>query len=308
VSRLLITGATGFVGRHLVRRAVAQGHEVLAATRADLAVPGAKVLPVGGFEYADWAGQLKGIDAVIHLAARVHQIHDTSRDPLSAFRKVNRDATLRLAKAAQDQGVKRFIFLSTVKAAVDSTGVAGVDDTVVANPQSPYGISKLEAEQELLQLEGLETIILRPPLVYGEGAKGNLLSFYRLAKTNLPMPFGRIRNARSLIGVTNLADAIVHALTVPRDSHPVYFLEDARVSTGDLFRAVASSLKGRAILLPVPVGAMRLAGRMLGKPDAVERLTESLAVDASRFRATGWSPATPTATELESLAWSLYPS
>jgi nucleoside-diphosphate-sugar epimerase len=306
VSRLLITGATGFIGKHLVRRALESGHEVLAATRADLAVPGARVLPVGGFEYADWQGQLRGIDAIIHLAARVHQMHDTSRDPLASFRKVNRDATLRLAKAARAQGVKRFVFLSTVKAAVDATDTDGVDDFVTPNPQTPYGISKWEAEQELLEIDGLETIILRPPLVYGEGAKGNLVSFYRLAKTGLPMPFGTIRNARSLIGVTNLVDAMVHALSIKPSENPIYFLEDARISTGELYRAIAVSLRRHPLVLPVPQALLQFAGRMMGQPDAIERLTESLAVDAVRFRETGWTPAMPMSAELENFARSLY--
>ena len=234
-------------------------------------------------------------------------MQDAATDPLAAFRIVNRDATLRLAEAAQAQGVQRFVFLSSVKAAVDATAYEGVGDAVTPAPRTPYGISKREAELGLLSLDGLQSIILRPPLVYGPGIKGNLLSFYRLANTGLPMPFGRIRNQRSLVGVSNLADAVLHAVSAPVRDNPVYFLEDTRLSTPELYSAVAGSLGRRGPLLQLPVGAMRLAAVLAGKADAVDRLTDSLAVDASRFRATGWTPAVSFADELESLAHNLYP-
>ena len=307
MSRLLVTGATGFVGRHFVRRAVSQGHEVTAVTRSDAAVAGARILPVGSLESANWDRQLGGFDAIVHIAARVHQMHDTAIDPLAAFRATNTEATLALARAAGAQGVRRFVFLSSVKAAVDGGGRDPIGDDVTPGPKTPYGLSKREAEIGLAKIDGLDTVILRPPLVYGPGAKGNILSFYRLARTGLPLPFGNIQNLRSLIGVTNLADVILHALAIPVSANPAYFVEDTRVSTAQLCQRVAASLERRAILLPAPVGLMRLGARVVAQSAAIERLTESLVVDSSRFRETGWRPSVPMAHELESLARCLYP-
>jgi nucleoside-diphosphate-sugar epimerase len=285
--KILVTGAAGFVGTPLVQHLAAQGHEVVAITRREIA----------DIRNADWPPWLKGVDAVIHLAARVHRMNDASADPLAEFRAVNRDATIDLASAAVACGVPRFIFLSSVKAAIDDTGMDGVDETRPPAPLSPYGISKLEAETALLAMPELETIILRPPLIYGPGVKANFRLLMKLARLPLPLPFGAIDNRRSLLSIGNLIGAIDLCLAAPGVAGKVFYLSDGDpVSTPQLLR-----LLGARWLLPVPVWLLRGLASLLGQGDKIDRLTESLAVSNAAFcRATGWKPE-PTAGELEKL-------
>ena len=197
---------------------------------------------------------------VIHLAARVHQMNDTSADPLAASRAVNCDATMALASTAAASGVQRFIFLSSVKAAVDDTDKSGVDESVAPNPQSPYGISKLEAETALLAMPELQTVILRPPLIYGPGVKANFRLLMKLARLPVPLPFGAIDNRRSLLSIGNLIGAIDLCLTSPGVAGKVFYLCDGDpVSTPQLLR-----LLGARWLLPVPVSLLHGLASLLG--------------------------------------------
>jgi nucleoside-diphosphate-sugar epimerase len=334
--RIMVTGAGGFVGKALVEWLAAQGHAVRAITR--------QIVP--DIATADWAPLLVEIDAVVHLAARVHQLREKSADPLAEFRRINRDATLRLAEAAIAAGNQRFVFISSVKAATESTGLQPIDEDQPANPVDPYGISKLEAEQGLLALAGqgdFEPVILRVPLVYGPGAKGNMRTLFTLVRLGMPLPLGSIDNRRSLIGLGNLVRAIELALITPPStmsssaqvedpggagalSPPgwsavadhdkdgknmltgkIFYLEDTTLSTPALLRAIAMALQRPTRLFPVPPKLLELAARLAGQQDKYTRLGGSLAVSSARFRlATGWQPIVPLAVELEKAAQFLY--
>jgi nucleoside-diphosphate-sugar epimerase len=313
MSRILVTGPSGFVGQAVISDLSAAGHEVIGAFHRPERKPKGVARPVltGPLQTANWSIALQGVEAIVHLAARVHRMKDTASDPLAEFRLVNRDATRRLAEAAAEHGVKRLVFMSTVKAAVDSTGLDPVDESVKPTPQTPYGISKWEAEQALLDIAGrtsLTPIILRPPLVYGPGVKGNLLALFGLAGRGFPLPFAAIDNARSLVGLSNLASAVRHALEVDPDAGHTYFVSDDTLSTPDLLRAFIAASHSRTRLFSIDPGWLKAIAGMAGKSAAIDRLTESLAIDSSRFRATGWMPDTPLHVELERLAKSLYPS
>ena len=290
--KILVTGAGGFVGTPLVQYLTAQGHEVVAITRKE----------IPDIVTADWSAFLQGVDVVIHLAARVHQMNDASADPLAAFRAVNRDATIALASAAASCGVKRLIFLSSVKAAVDETSADGVDETMPPLPASPYGISKLEGETALLAMHDIETVILRPPLIYGPGVKANFRLLMKLALLPIPLPLGAIDNRRSMLSIGNLLSAINLCLTAPDVVGKVFYLSDGvAVSTPQLLRML-----GAKRLLNVPVWLLRLLARLLRQGEKIDRLTESLVVSNGAFcRATGWQP-NPTAGELERLYQPLY--
>lgn len=296
--KILVTGARGFVGRPLCRTLAALGHHVTGTGRAAASPePGLEIRPVGPLGPAtDWSAVLPGTETVVHLAARVHVMHDTAADPLAEFRTANAAGTLRLAEQAAAAGVRHLVFLSSIKANGEEThGVPfGPGNTA---PVDPYGISKLEAEHGLAQLAartGLAVTVLRPPLVYGPGVKGNFRSLIGLVDRGVPLPLGAIANRRSLIGLGNLVDAIRAALEQPPPPGAclVYTPCDAEaLSTPALVRALARALDRPARLLPVPVGLMRLAGAVLGKGGAIQRLTASLEVDGSAMAAElGWTP------------------
>ncbi len=314
MSRILVTGATGFVGKSLVQYLSRQGHAVTAVTRQPVGKPdgASEVIVVPDIAVADWTDVLQGIDAIVHLAARVHQMKEKKgTDPLAQFMAVNRDGTVRLAIAAAAQGVKRFIFVSSVKAAVDHTSPNGVDETIRPEPHSPYGISKRQAEIDLMNVAaevGMGIVILRLPLVYGPGVKANFARLVKMVRLQVPLPFGGVINRRSMLGLTNLLTAVASALSSPAVAGKVFFLSDgAPVSTPDLVRAIARALKKKIYLVNVPPRLMREAAEVVHQREKFDRLMGSLVVDNSRFRsATGWEPE-PMAAELERLVASLYP-
>lgn len=295
--KVLITGANGFIGQALGRRLLEEDHSVYGAIRPDRRLPpGVEVRPAAPLSAAgDWRQALAGCEAVVHLAARVHIMHDTATDPLAEFRAANVAGTLRLAEQAAEAGLRHLVFLSSIKANGEETSATpfGPDN---AAPMDPYGISKLEAEQGLVAIAsrtGLAVTVLRPPLVYGPGVKGNFRSLIRLVERGVPLPLGAIHNRRSLIGLDNLADAIRACLDHPPAAGQcrVFTLADGEtVSSPELVRRIARALGRPARLLPVPVRLMRLAGRLTGKVAAVQRLTASLEVDSGAIAAMiGWS-------------------
>jgi nucleoside-diphosphate-sugar epimerase len=289
--KLLVTGATGFVGTALRARLAASRHEVVPAVRGKSGLPHEVV--VGNLDAStDWRPALAGCDVVVHLAARVHVMDDTAQDPLTLYRETNTEAMLNLARQAVDAGVKRFVFISTIK--VNGEGRdAAYRETDAPAPADAYAISKWEAERGLHRIAadtGLEVVILRPPLVYGPGVKANFLRLMRTVARGWPRPLGAIRNRRSLLYLGNFVDAIRLCVEHPAAAGQTFLLDDGEaVSTPDLIRALAHAMGRPARLLAVPVGVLELAGALLGKRAAVARLTGSLYVDSSAIRSRlGW--------------------
>jgi len=237
---------------------------------------------------------LAGCHAVVHLAARVHMMRDGVLDPLVLYREINTEATLNLARQAADAGVKRFVFISSIKVNGEG-GDAAYREIDAPVPADAYAISKWEAElglQRIARETGLEVVILRPPLVYGPGVKANFLRLMQWAQKGWPLPLGAIRNRRSLLYLGNFVDAIRLCVEHPAAAGKTFLLDDGEaVSTPDLIRAVAHAMGRSARLLAVPVKVVELAGALSGKHAAVARLTGSLWVDSSLIRSRlNWAP------------------
>lgn len=242
--------------------------------------------------FTRWEGAVSGVDTVIHLAARVHMMNDTSTDPLAEFRRVNTEGTLNLARQAAEAGVRRFIFLSSVKVNGE-TGFFRESD--VEDPQDPYAISKCEAEQGLRRIAaetGMAVVIIRPPLVYGPGVKANFQSLMRAVGKGVPLPLGAIDNRRSLVGIDNLVDLIVTCIDHPAAANETFLVSDGEdLSTPELVRRIARALGKPARLFPVSPALLKAAATLLGRREAVERLLSSLQVDISKTRdLLGWRP------------------
>lgn len=299
MKRIFITGATGFLGRHLCHAASAQHHEIMAAvrSRASWAWPLPFVRPIEvpalGSPTQFPTSLLDGVDTVIHMAARVHAMRESAADPLAEFRRVNVEGTRQLALAAAGR-VQRFVFISSVHA-MCRTADRVLNETSPCQPDSPYGRSKWEAEQvlwEVSQRTGLQVVVLRPAPVYGPAGKGNLMRLFRFVERGWPLPLGNLYAQRSFVYVGNLVDAIWSCVTHPNATGQTFLVSDGvDVSTTDLLRRFARSLQQPARLWAPPRGMMRLVGRALGQANAVERLLGALAVDSRRIRETlDWQP------------------
>jgi len=320
---ILVTGATGFVGKALIESLLSHSCEVKSLIRQPssglpLAVEQVIVGDLAKLALDDSSGFLReafnDIDVVVHAAARVHVMSDDVSDPLTEFRKVNRDATLVLARLAAKSGVKRFVFLSSIKVNGEMTSANhSFTPEDIHVPDDPYSLSKYEAEQGLFALAqetGMEVVIIRPPLVYGPGVKANFASMMNWMSKNIPLPFGAIRNKRSLVALDNLVDFI--ALCSDREKSPkaanqVFLISDNEdVSTTQLLRKVAKAQNNQAWLIPVPVGLMAFAAKLIGKGDVANRLFSSLQVDSSKARdLLGWSPVIKIDEQLEKIAKAL---
>lgn len=294
--KFLITGANGFVGKQLCAELPRRGHAVCAAVRAvALSIEDVEISVVGSIDGGtDWSAALVGKDVVIHLAARVHVMQDDSADPLAEYRKVNVAGTENLARQAARAGVKRLVYVSSIKVNGEETfGVFSEADAPY--PQDPYGISKWEAEQALHRIAeetGLEVVVVRPPLVYGPGVKGNFAQMIRVLHKGIPLPLALVRNRRSLVYVGNLVDALILCATHPAAVGQTYLVSDGEdVSTPDMLRQLGAAMGRPARLFPCPRTLLRLAGRMTGKADQIERLLGSLQVDSGKVqRELGWQP------------------
>jgi len=292
--RILVTGANGFVGGPVCRALRDAGHQVIGSVRRELTPPpGIEFRRIGALgPDTDWGPALDGIEAIVHLAARTHVMAETEADPLAAFRRVTRDGATRLAAQAAEAGVRRLIFLSSIKVNGEATAPDRpfrADDAPA--PQDPYGIAKAEAEAGLRRQGGLDLTILRPPLVHGPGVKGNLLTLIGALRRHLPLPLGAVRNRRSLVGVANLAESIRFCLDSPATIGGTFLVRDGEdVSTPELIRRLAAALDVTPVLPPLPPALLRLAGSVIGRRAAIDRLTGSLVVDDSPLRSLGWRP------------------
>lgn len=294
----MVTGANGFVGQLFCAEALARGLEVFGVTRlSGASLPNVKNVVVSDINgTTDWSFALVGCDVVMHLAARVHVMRETSDDPLAEFRHVNVAGTEHLARSAAAAGVRRFVYVSSIKVNGEETskGTAYTEQDNAA-PQDPYGVSKWEAEQALhcvAKETGLEVVIVRPPLVYGAGVKGNFAQMISVVAKGVPLPFASVNNKRSLIYVKNLADALMLCATHPAAAGNTYLVSDGEdVSTTDLLRKLAVVMGKKSRLFSCPVVLLKLAAKIFRKSDQVGRLLGSLQVDSSKVRRElGWVP------------------
>ena len=298
---ILVTGATGFVGGTVVRRLLAddQSQSIVVVVRRDDQCWPQRVFPrvTGDLEPSNnWSVALADVSAVVHCAARVHVMADTAADPLEEFRRVNVQGTLNLARQAAVAGVRRFVFISSIKVNGESTqpGHPFTADDAPA-PLDAYGISKREAEQGLRELSaqtGMEVVIIRPPLVYGLGVKANFAAMMRWLQRGVPLPLGGIHNQRSLVALDNLVDLIVTCITHPAAANQTFLVSDGEdVSTTELLRRMGQAMNRPARLIPVPASWLKLAAAMVGKQDVAQRLCGSLQVDIQKTRQLlGWNP------------------
>jgi nucleoside-diphosphate-sugar epimerase len=298
MKKLLITGANGFVGHALSVEANTRGFSVLGATRFACDLPaGIQNIAVGDInDITDWTDALKDCDVVVHLAARVHVMRELADEPLTEFRKVNVLATERLARCAEASRVKRLVYVSSIKVNGEETqSDTGFSEMNVPSPKDPYAVSKWEAEQVLhkLALEaGIEVVIVRLPLVYGSDVKGNFSELLRLVKKAIPLPLAAVKNKRDFIYVGNLVDALITCATHPNAAGKTYLVSDGEaVSTPDLLKRLASAMGGATRLFYVPVWMLKLAGKVTGKSNQIERLVGSLQVDSKKIRdELNWMP------------------
>lgn len=302
IQRLLITGANGFVGKALTTYLLTQNFKLTISHRQSHLPTNTQVKSVfvGNLHRStDWIQALDKVDIVIHLAARVHVMKDTANDPLETFRQTNVEATLNLAKQAVNSGVKRFIYISSIKAAE----APNLKDPSI----DPYGASKYEAEQALLALAketGLDIVIIRPPLVYGPEVKGNFLLLLRCMYNKVPLPLGAINNQRSLIALDNLVNFITHTLNHPKAVNQILTVSDGEdVSTTELLQKIAKALGKKAYLIPISPTTLTLILKYLGQQAMADRLIGSLQVDGSKARQLlHWEPCISMEGQLKKIA------
>jgi UDP-glucose 4-epimerase len=296
---ILVTGANGFVGSALVARLARDGRDVLAGIRSTSIVPspGVRVVSLGDLaEPGSRESLLAGVSCVVHAAARVHVLNDRVPDPLTEFRRVNVDGTLMLARQAAKAGVRRFVFVSSIK--VNGEKTTPGRPFLATDPPQPsdaYGRSKQEAEAGLLELgrtTGFEIVIVRPPLVYGPGVRANFRALMKLLQSGWPLPFGAIDNRRSLIGINNLVDVLQACIDARAAVNKTYLVSDDQdVSTTELLLQLGAALKVRTRLLRFPPRILMTTGALLGVSERMSRICESLQVDISATKSDlDWRP------------------
>ncbi len=296
---ILVTGASGFVGHMLCAELVRLGYPARAALRSPekFEVANCGIVKIASVDSAtNWTGALREISCVIHLAARVHVMRDNASDSLAEFRKVNVQGTENLARQVARAGVKRLVYVSSIKVNGEATlGDVKFTEADTPAPHDPYGVSKWEAEQALRLVAdetGLEIVIVRPPLVYGPGVKGNFAQMLKMLAKGIPLPLASVRNQRSLVYVENLVDALIICATHPAASGQTFLVSDGEdVSTFELLYQLGAAMRKPARLFLCPPVLLKLAGRLIGKSDQVERLLGSLRVDSGKIRRElNWNP------------------
>ncbi len=289
MTKIFLTGANGFVGSRLFSQLqhVPTFQVAGLCRRLSHGGEGSGLHAVGDLQQSDLTVLLSGADVLIHAAARAHIMKDEIADPLAEYRRVNVDGTLSLARQAVAAGVKRFVFISSIKVNGETTAkekAFRADDKPA--PEDAYGLSKLEAEQGLTQLaasNGMEVVIIRPPLVYGPSVKGNFASITKLVEKGLPLPLGAIQNKRSFIGIDNLVDLIIRCIDHPAAANQVFLAGDGEdLSTTELLRGVGEAMGKPARLIPIPAGMLQFGATLLGKKAIAQRLLGSLQVDITK--------------------------
>jgi nucleoside-diphosphate-sugar epimerase len=288
---ILVTGATGFIGQPLVSYLVNLGYSVRAIVRRPRLLDGIKasLIQIDAMdEETNWREMLQGVDTIIHLAARVHIMRSAEKNPAAAYQRVNVDATRQLAQIAAQVGVRRFVFISSIKVNGESTEAIPFTEEFPVNPQDFYAVSKWNAERVLADISaktGMELVILRLPLVYGPRVKANFLRLLTASYHGIPLPFASINNRRSLIYVGNLVSAIQACAEHPAAAGHTFLVSDGEdLSTPDLIRRIAFSLGHPSRLCRMPASLLKGIARLLHRTEEVERLLESLVIDSSKIR------------------------
>lgn len=291
---VLVTGANGFVGASLCARLLSDGMYVRGVVRGAPHGAGFDPVVIDDIAAYKWDAALNNIDVVVHAAARVHIMRDIAADPMAAFRAVNVAGTQRLAEAARDAGVRRFVLVSSAKVHGEQTSTHPFTEEDPLKPSGPYAVSKWEAEQVLAAVAAkrMETVVLRPPLVYGPRVAGNFLSLLKAVARGSPLPLGAITNRRSMIYVENLTHAIARSVSDPHAAARVFLVSDGEdLSTSQLVTMLAAGLGVAPRLIPIPSSVLLFAGTLTGRRTQVERLTGSLQIDSTRIRQElGWLP------------------
>ena len=290
MTNILVTGANGFIGKAVVQQLLEQNFSVIAGVRHAGPSKSYRQYELGDLSsVADHATCLQDVDIIIHLAARAHILNDQASDPLTEFRKINTAGTLNLAKQAAQAGVKRFVFISSIKVNGEMTATdSPFQVELTAPPTDPYALSKYEAEHGLLSLvhsTDMQVVIIRPPLVYGPNVKGNFAVMVKWLIKGIPLPLGMINNKRSLVALDNLVSFIILCATHPNAANEIFLVSDEQdVSTTQLLRKIAQAFNIKALLLPIPISWMRFVALIMGKRDVANRLFTSLQVDNSKAR------------------------
>jgi nucleoside-diphosphate-sugar epimerase len=284
--KIFITGSSGFVGKHLVKELLQRSIPYIAGTKQMYGDLNSQI---------NWREYLQDCDTVIHLAARVHVMKDLSVNPLELFRKINVEATYKLALAAKAQGIRKFIYISSVKVNGEQSFSKPFSPEDVPHPEDHYGISKMEAEKAIMELNQpgfFDVVIIRPPLIYGPGVKANFEKLFWLVKKDLPIPFGRVHNKRSLVSVLNLVDLIITCCEHKSAAGNIFMVSDIKdYSLKELINEMGGVLNKHPYLLPIPVKLMRLGATMLGKKTYATRLFGNLQVDISKTtKLLNWQP------------------
>ena len=294
--KILVTGSTGFVGSRVVELARERDWAVIPVVRKQIE-PLTNSLVIPSIDAStDWSGAFEGVDCVVHCAARVHQMNESEQGALKTYRETNTFGTLNLAKQAVETGVRRFVFVSSIKVNGEfSEPNLPFEPNLNNTPQDPYGLSKYEAEVELAKLSedtGLEVVIIRPPLVYGPGVKANFLSMMRLIDKGIPLPFGAIKNQRSLVYLDNLSDLILTCCEHPlAPGYTFLASDDHDVSTTQLMRTIALSMGKSPRLIPIPMSWIQAGASALKKKHIAQRVCGNLQVDIGLTKEIlGWKP------------------
>lgn len=295
--RVLITGASGFIAKNLCQKLIAEGIQVIGTVRSgdkSLQQDGLTLLQVKSIDaQTDWFPILQNIDVVIHLAARVHILKEKASNPFEEFLKTNTEATLFLASQAKLAGVKKFIFLSSIGVNGESSGDHAFTELDKPAPYNYYTLSKKASEDGLMKMTSpsMKIVLLRAPLVYGPNTPGNFGTLVKLIKKGIPLPFSTIRNSKHFIYIENLVDALI-TCTKSDKANGLYLVSDSEeVSTPDLIRMIAKSLKKPTMLFPFPIFLLRIFLFLLGKSQSLDKLTSSLTIDCRKIRSElGWTP------------------
>ena len=301
MKKILVTGASGFVGQSLCKTLSKSGRSVVGAVRSldsILINNSIKYISAGDISFKkNWKDFLFGVDCIVHCAGRAHKMNNDKN--VDAYRLTNLDGTKRLAEQAVEAGVKRLVFLSSVKVNGESTDQINTKEKFfhkdTPNPQDPYAISKLEAEKVLWEISvktDLEIVVVRLPLVYGYGAKGNLVRLMKLIRAGIPLPLSMVKNQRSMIGMDNLVDLLIHCIDHPEVNGKTFLASDGEdLSTPVLIKFIASSMGKRARLFPFPIFLLKFLGSIFGKREEINRLVGSLRIDNSYTKETlNWTP------------------